>query len=541
MQLTMTTPHSLFQRSARLTALTTLLLACAGVSAQTGTAVNPTGTSGPVFTVRGFDIHGDSPLPKGEIDRVLAPYIRPDATLGSLQQAAAAVEALLKARGHNLYRVVLPPQEVGGTIKLTLVKFVLGKVSVEGVQDHSEANVRASLPELVEGEAPNFKTLAVQTAIANENPSKQVQVGIKESEQADKIDARIQVKDDRPWNFSVGLNNTGSDATGNDRVTIAGSHSNLFDRDQQLTAAYTTSLENSSQVSQLGLNYRIPLYRQGGVIGLSYTRSDVLGDFGAFKSNGAGKTLGMNYAAYLPPEGGRRTYVGIGLEDKQFDVTEINGLPIPGQRLRRSRPLTLSYNARQETDAWVLSYNTDLAVNLSGGEGNDLTSYQSEDPRIRTTHWSALRAAVNYLKPLGRGWTWGLRGQAQYSPDTLISGEQFGLGGTNSVRGTSERPISGDSGWSLTAEVTTPEWAKGWRALGFVDAGWLSNHDASANKPGNDSLASVGLGLRYATTGLTLSIDYGRVVTGSKLPFVPGSSLPQAGDEKLHLSLVAHF
>ncbi len=524
-----------------LAVLAGLTLVCGAALAQTGSAVKASSASGPVFAVRGFDVSGDNPLPLPEVERILAPYVRPDATLASLQQAAAALEEVLKQRGFNLYRVVLPPQEVGGAIRLNLVRFVLNKVSIEGQQSISEANIRASLPELIEGQAPNFKTLAVQTAIANENPSKQIQVGIKESETADRIDARIQVKEDKPWNVSIALNNTGSDATGNDRVTLAGGHNNLFDRDQQFTAAYTTSLTNSSNVSQLGLNYRIPMYRQGGVIGLSYTKSGVLGDFGAFKSNGAGKTMGLNYYAYLPPGGGRRTYVGVGLEDRQFNITEINGIPISGQQMRRSRPLTVSYNARHETDTWVLNYNTELALNLSGGSGNDLTAYKSEDPRISTTRWKALRAATSYSATLPRGWLWGLRGQFQFSPDALISGEQFGLGGVHSVRGTAERPISGDGGLSLSAELTSPELAKGWRLLGFIDAGRLSNRDPNAYKPGSDSLASVGMGLRYNAQKITISLDYGHVITGSSVPFVPGSALPQRGDKKLHMNLIAHF
>ena len=107
---------------------------------------------------------------------VLAPFLRSDATIETLQKATGALEEVLKERGYALHRVVLPPQEVGDTVRLTIVKFVIGKVNIEGLQRYDEANIRASLPELKEGEAPNFKTLAVQTAIANESQGKQVQI-----------------------------------------------------------------------------------------------------------------------------------------------------------------------------------------------------------------------------------------------------------------------------------------------------------------------------------------------------------------------------
>jgi len=136
-----------------------------------------------------------------------------------------------------------------------------------------------------------------------------------------------------------------------------------------------------------------------------------------------------------------------------------------------------------------------------------------------------------------------VRTQFQYSPDALISGEQFGLGGATSVRGATERPISGDSGVLVTLEITTKELIPGLRALGFVDAGWLSNNATSVNKPlMNDSLASVGLGLRYAQPGYTLSADYGRIVTGSSQPNPAGTNIfPQAGQDRIHLSLALRF
>lgn len=504
--------------------------------------VSPAQSPSPVFVIRGFDITGDNPLADGEVTNILAPYLRADATIETLQKATAALEAALKDKGFTLYRVALPPQEVGRTVTLNIVKFVIGKINIEGRERYSEANIRASLPELKEGTAPNFRTLAVQTAIANESQGKQLQVAVKESDDADKIDVRIIVKESKPWSLSVSESNTGSSATGNDRLTLAGTHSNLFDRDHQLTAAYTTSLERPSDVRQFGLNYRVPLYRLGGVIGMSYTHSDVVGNFGAFNSTGAGQTFGLNYNHYLPPDGGYRGYASLGLDHKQFDVTHINGFPLAGQLVRRSQPLSLGYTAKVESDSQVWGYNLDLASNLPGGAGNDVASYQSEDSRITTASWKVLRGGANYLTGFSNGWFFGVRAQFQFSTDALISGEQFGLGGASSVRGVGERPLSGDGGMLLSTEITSRELAPGLRVLGFVDAGWLSNRNPNGNpKPAADSLSSAGVGLRYTLPAVTMSADYGRVLGGSTLPYVAGSGIPQAGDQKLHVNLSAKF
>ncbi len=495
------------------------------------------------FTISGFELTGDVPLSAEDSSKVLAPFIGPDGTLVTLQKATAALEAELKAKGFPLHRVSLPPQEVGAQVILKIVRFVVGKVTVEGQSYYSEANIRASVPALREGEVPNFKALAIQTAMANENPGKQLQVSLNESDEADKIDAKLLVNESNPLRFSISLNNTGTEATGQDRLSLVGGHSNLFDLDHQFSAAFTTSLERVKDVKQFGFNYRIPLYRQGGVIGLVYTNSDVVGSFGSFSSTGAGQTFGFNYSHYLEPDGGRRSQVSAGLDEKLFNAALVDGVPVPGQLERGSRPLTLGYSTHVDSDSAIWGYNAELAFNVPGSRGNNLEAYQSEDARITSVNWTALRGGANYLSSFGTGWMWGARGQFQYSSEALISGEQFGLGGSTSVRGTSERAISGDSGLFASIEITGPQLWPGLRALGFLDAGWLRNNnpDVNPNKPLKDQLISAGLALRYGSGSYGFAADWGRVLKGSDSPVTSGSGIPQTGDQKIHVNLTASF
>jgi hemolysin activation/secretion protein len=497
----------------------------------------------PVFAIRGFQVTGDNPLPPADTARVLAPYIRPDATMASLQQATVALETALRERGYGLHRVALPPQEVGATVRLEIVRFTVARVAIEGAQIYGEDNIRRTVPELQEGRTPNFKRLAVQTAIANENPNKQVQVGLREADEPDRIDATVTVKESRPWSFAVNASNTGSESTGRDRLTVAGSHTNLFDRDHQFTGAYTTSVERTSDVRQLGLAYKVPLYGLGGVVGASYTRSDVVGDFGAFTSTGAGHAAGVSYTHYLPPQGGRRSYVSVGLEDKVFEATRINDLLVPGALDRRSRPLVLGYNARTESNTAVWGYDLALAFNLGGGRANDLASYRSEDPRVTTTRWKALRGGMHWAAPFAQGWLFAAQAQYQYSPDVLIAGEQFGLGGYGSVRGTRiERPLSADKGLAGTLEVSTPELAPGLRLFGFTDAGQLWNNDPDGLvKLSSDRLAGAGAGVRFSRGPVVASIEYGRVVTGSKVSSAVNPAAPDRGDDRLYVNLGIRF
>lgn len=526
----------------RLAILAAALASAPAAWGQTPGAPAPaTAAPSPVFTIKGFQVTGENPLGEARTQQVLAPFVG-RGTIDTLQKATAALETALRERGFGLHRVALPPQEVGDVVRLEIVKFTIAKVLIEGNSRYGDANVRYAVPELREGETPNFKRLAVQTAIANENPNKQLQVGLRESEEPDRIDAVITVKESAPWSFGINASNIGgSDASGRDRVTFTAGHSNVWDLDHQVLAAYTTSLERPGDVKQLGLSYRAPWYRQGMVVGASYTRSDVVGNFGTFTSTGAGHTMGVSGTWYLTPEAGRRSYVTLSLEDKLFEATVINDVPIGSDR--RSRPVTVGYSARTDTDTASWGYNLDLAANTGGGSFNELASYQTEDPRITTTRWKALRGGASYAAPFAGSWTWLARANFQYSPDVLISGEQFGLGGIGAVRGTrTERPVTGDQGIAASLEVTTPELRPALRLVGFADAGWLGNNSPNgANKPSSDRLASIGVGVRYGGERFGGSLDYGRIVKGSRVPLALNSASPQRGDERVYVNFSWRF
>ncbi len=482
-------------------------------------------------------------MSEAETAAVLAPFVRPSADIDVLQKATQALEGALRDRGFGLHRVALPPQEMTDQVRLEVVKFAIGAIGFEGRSAYSEANLRASLPELQVGATPNFKRLAVQTGIANESAGKQVTVALKESAQPDRVDVALQVKETRPWAVSLNASNTGNDSSGRDRVTVSLAHANFWDLDHSLSVSLTTSAERPESVKQYGLSYRVPLYGLGGVLNVSATQSNVLGNFGAFTSTGAGRTRGASYVQHLQPDGGYKSFVSAAFDDKVFDVAQINGVVLPGQLARRSSPVTVGYSARLEADGRFLTYNLDLAANISGGGGNDLLAYQSEDPRVQTTSWRALRGGVSWSQAVFKDASFSARLQFQYANAALISGEQFGIGGNGSVRGAAERPVSADRGAQFSLEIGSPELAPGLRALAFVDAGYLSNVVANGTtKLAHDKLVSVGLGLRYAhSAGWGINADYGRLTSGSAVPLFINAGAPKRGDEKIHLNLSARF
>lgn len=128
-------------------------------------------------------------------------------------------------------------------------------------------------------------------------------------------------------------------------------------------------------------------------------------------------------------------------------------------------------------------------------------------------------------------------GEAQYSPDQLLSAEEFGVGGKQYGRAFDSSEISGDSGFSLRgelqyiAQVSELDYAM---LYGFGDYGAVYNYE-SGSRHGRRSLASAGFGIRF---GLFQRID--ATIEAAK-PFisVPTSTLDRG--MRLFFSLSTRF
>lgn len=71
-------------------------------------------------------------------------------------------------------------------------------------------------------------------------------------------------------------------------------------------------------------------------------------------------------------------------------------------------------------------------------------------------HWLTITPSVTHDFLIHTNWTLSVHGDAQWASEPLISNEQFGSGGVNSVRGYHEGEVFGDTGWRTSMELKTP-------------------------------------------------------------------------------------
>jgi hemolysin activation/secretion protein len=488
--------------------------------------------------IRGFSVLGDNPLSASVTSELLAPFLRKTADLDTLRQATQALENALRDAGYGLYKVGLLPQPLDSpAINLQVVKFKIGKVTVEGNKRFSAEEIRQSLPQLQEGQTPHLQHLAIQSIIANESIGKQIGVVLRESQEPDAIDAVIRVFEaPKSWSGVLSLSNGGSKETGRDRAIAAFSHADLWGRDHQMDLALTTSMDEPKAVQQYGVNYRIPSYSTRGVWQFSASYSTVKGDFGAFTTAGAGRNWSFGYTQHLGMLGGYRQLLSLRLDDKTSLPTIIDEIKI--NSVRRSRPLVLAYSLTGDLSAHRTVLSGEFAFNTLTGQANNLTAYQTEDARITSANWQALRGSITHTRKLG-DWAVNAKAQGQVASTALIGAEQLSVGGLGYVKGSPS--VSADGGLASSLELISPAW-EGLRFTVALDNAWLRNRSSSATKPNSDRLGSASIGLRYNhASGIFATADYGYLLNNSKQSLVVNPSAPQKGAHLTYVSLGWRF
>jgi len=520
------------------------------------------------FDVGQFLVEGNTLLPVERVQQLVAPFTGKQRNYGDVQKALEALEAEYRALGFGTVQVFVPEQELSaGSVRLVVTESVIGKITLTGNKFFDDTNIRSTLPALQEGKTPNMKAISESIQLANENPTKQVEVTLGVSEEEGKVDAKVAVTDSDPNRFIVTLDNTGTPATGRHRLGLAYQNTNLFNNDHILTLAVTgapdlpqtrssnnaAGSETAREFAVASLAYRLPLYGIGDAIDFAYGNSNSNGPVPTAGVTGAatgpgivgkGEVYSLRWNHYLPRNGEYTSKFIVGYDLKDIVVetcTPTGNCRATVIQRNRVQPVSLAYAGQR------ISAGTAMDYNLSAAFGSQQDILPSNRGANNIPSFFALRLAGSYSHALKNEWTMRYAFSGQYSPVSfrgstrvgMPSVEQFGVTGNSSVRGFFERTVSGDSGYFVNLEAYTPEMAKDFNApgslkfLGFIDFGQGFTYTNTRNVPSQiTDAASAGLGLRYGySKDITFKFDVARVLAaGSANAAGTGTAAPGGGN-----------
>ena len=510
----------------------------------------------PRFEIRKFTVDGATLIPAAEIDAALKPFTGGGRDFSHVQRALEALEKIYSAKGFSAVQVILPEQEIDkGEVRFKVVEARIGRVVIEGNRFFDEANIRESLPSIKPGESPNINRVAQNLRLANESPARQATVLLRGGNEEGLVDAVVRVTDEPPTKYSITADSTGTSQTGIYRIGFGYQNANVFNRDHVLSMQYVTApvkyanpnafaLHPSSKVMIVGGSYKIPLYELGDsmefTFGYSNVNAGVLQNL--FNVSGAGSILGLRYNLNLPRWRDLEQRFSVSWDWRAYrnQISQVgsNASLVPDIAVH---PVTASYSGTFRTAGSETSFYGTVVNNLPGGDDGGSTAFFLTRPGARPGYlvW---RWGATHNRAFANDWQIRVGMNGQMTRDRLVSAEQFGIGGVDSMRGFSEREITNDRGHRGTMEVYTPDLSNTLESLSgtrlrfmaFYDWGLVQRVEPLEGELHQIGASSAGLGVRTSRgANLSVRFDFGRVIDKG--------GAQGRGDGRLHASMAYVF
>jgi hemolysin activation/secretion protein len=258
---------------------------------------------------------------------------------------------------------------------------------------------------------------------------------------------------------------------------------------------------------------------------------------GLFNISGKGSIFGARWNYFLPKWGDveQRVFAGLDYRAYQNNVT-LGGIGfVPDITVH---PASIGYAGMLRMTASEWSFNASLSRNLPGGQDGTSADFNASRAGANA-NYTLTRFGTTFSHAYRNDWQARVAFNGQYTNDMLVAGEQFGIGGMDSVRGYLPREASNDKGYATQLEMYTPNFAEmislsdKWRTrlVGFYDFGYVKRVDPLPGEQESKYLASTGVGMRMSYgKSVSLRLDLSNILKAH--------GTRQEGDLRLNGSLV---
>ncbi|PCI75002.1 hypothetical protein COB21_06125 [Candidatus Aerophobetes bacterium] len=454
--------------------------------------------------------------------------------------------------GHPFIEIFIPEQNLNaGILRLMIKESNLGKITLEGNCKDSPLALAAKKKISLKSGIPidTFK-LNRDLLFLNQNPFFQVDAIYYPGSHLLTTDIALHVKKLRSWRLFTGVDNTGNDVTGNNRLYAGFTIGNLFNTAQSFSYQLISSPNISVLTSHI-LDYTAPLPWRHTLrlfTGFSFINAgfDVPNiEQTRFKTKGHNLQASLRYIVPIPG-----IYHLLHEIQAGFDFKRTNNNVLFNETAIYS---SSEVNLAQLSTIYSLGYDTNslkIAYTLEGvfSPGRWLPSQTHTDYatlRLGSTPlyaYARTSCKISWITRQGN-LLFITRGQA--STSRLLPSEQYGLGGLRTIRGYKERIINGDSAALFNFEYHTPHISliellsskpkanDAFTLIGFYDYGIAFIHAPMSNEKKSQYLSSIGVGAHYQMGPyIKVALDW-----GFELHHVPNDP----NGQRLHFSCTASY
>lgn len=433
-----------------------------------------------------------------------------------------------------------------GFLKLRIHVGEKGEVVVAGNRWYTAEQILDSVS-WETGSNFNYRNLYDDLFNLNVKPAMRVQTELKPRIDADGkriVDVEFQVEDRFPLHLAWNLINTGSKETSDWRSRFSAQFTNLIKTDALVTFEWLTDPFTKGDVDAWSGSYFFPLSDTWAMTTYGgYSRTDLNNVLPELDIAGKGWYGGVTLRRKLRETAEYKVELSLGwLYQETRNTNDLADATVIGsRRVNLSMPrISVNYQAKDYDRFGGRSFLTNtLMFNFAGQFGaTDDPTATAQNPGATTDlvidrlQFARFQRIFKKHPRLSRHSLF-MRVDAQLTNDVLPSSLYKSIGGGGTVRGYSEREAVGDYGVNATLEwrtpllenfipgmVRAPEYLKenpeDWlmhrlQLAFFYDIGWVAFHHPVEGLPDDQTLHSMGAGVRLGFTKYTqMRFDWGK-------------------------------
>lgn len=453
--------------------------------------------------IKKIELSGNTVFSADELAQCTKPYINRKLTTEDLDTLRQALTIMYINKGYINSGAVIPDQPVeNGIIQIKIIEGKLTAIEVNGNKWFCDSFIKKRIA--LEAEKPlNINSLQKRLVLLQQNQLiERLHSALKPGLSPGESILQIEVEELQPITVQLGFDNYQSPTVGAEEGWVTVAHRNLSGHGDTLHFAFGAS---EGATPQLDVSYSLPFTAYDTTLTLRYRKNEfevVEKPFDDLDVESKSeiyeigirqplyRSLTQEFALSLTGERSRNRDYLLG-ERFSFSPGEENGESIVSA-LRFAQEWT--YHSQKQ----VVAARSQFSFGLNA---LNATTHSGETPDGRFVAWLGQFQWAQLVSP------WDvqliLRADLQLSNDSLLPLEQFAVGGRYSVRGYRENQLVRDQGFIASLESRIPLvrdtwWAEYLQLAPFVDFGKAWNKDL--HTPSMKSLASVGLGLRWATS-----------------------------------------
>lgn len=440
---------------------------------------------------------GNTVFSDQELLKTFASKLNKTISLGELEELVHGITTKYRLAGYLLSRAILPPQVIKtGTVHVRIIEGFLNTVTVKGDPGMSQQLLQAYGERIVESRPLQITVLQRYVLLANDLPGYNVKSLLTPSPTTPAGADLTLFATRQIGSAFISYDNYGTRYLGPQEVSFGGSLYSIIRPGDSLNARFTVT-PRPHELRFVELTHTQPIGSKGlrWQFGSNYAETDP-----GFVLKPA-MIIGRNALAFtdfsFPWIRDRaKNFYTHATFNYQNVTASILGQPFYQDRIR-SLVLGASFDS---TDSWhgvnSGSFDTTHGFNIWGASKHELQS------RIKgNSVYTRLNLSLSRIQGLTQRFSLYGAMHMQYSFQTLLATEQFGVGGPDVGRGYDPSEIVGDQGLDGKIELrfdTTPGYLflQAVQYYLFYDAGIIKNKD-DVSLPNQQSLTSTGFGARF--------------------------------------------